>query len=239
MDRYTRRELKQDEYQNVYQEFERFAKTHYKQILGVVGALIVVAGIGTGLKLYMDRQEAAANADLGAALQTFHAYVGPPSQNIGLALTFTTAREKYKKALTQFSDLARKYPRQKAGEIARYHIGVCQSGLGDHASAIKTLEAAEHTSDANIAALAKLALAGEYASTGKLAEAEKLYQDLADHPTLTVPKATALMALASADRASNPAKSRQIYEGLLADKDLSANNSLVADLKEQLSDLPK
>ena len=239
MDRYTRRELKQDEFQNVYQEFERFARSHYKQILAAVGALILVAGLVAALRLYMDRQEAAANADLGAALQTFHAYVGPPSQNLGLAVSFATPQEKYKKALTQFSDVARQYPRQKAGEIARYHIGVCQSELGDHAGAIKTLEAAEHTSDANIAALAKLALAGEYASTGKLADAEKLYQDLADHPTLTVPKATSLMALASADRATKPAKSRQIYEGLLADKDLSANNSLVSDLKEQLSDLPK
>lgn len=237
MDRYTRKELKQDEFQNIYQEIARYAQDHYKEVLGSAAVVIAIAGIIFGYRAYSEHMQTAANADLGAALRTFDAYVGPQSQGIGLS--FTTPQEKYKKALAQFSDLASKYPREKAGEIARYHAGVCQSELGEHAAAIKTLEEAAQTSDANLASLSKLALADEYASTGKLPDAEKVYQSLADHPTLSVPRATALMAMADADKATNPAKSRQIYEGLLTDKDVGSDSLLVSTLKEQISDLPK
>jgi tetratricopeptide (TPR) repeat protein len=238
LDRYTRRELKHDELQSVYEGFEQFVKTHYREIIGTTGAAIAIVGLVAGLKVYSDRQEEAANAQLGAALQTFRAYVGPTSQSLGFdSQSFPTAEAKYKKAAGEFNDIASKFPRQKAGAIARYHLGVCQGALGDHAAAIKTLEQAEHASDRNIASLAKLALAGEYASTGKVAEAEKLYQDLADHPTLTVPKATALMALANLERASNPAKSRQIYESL--EKEFASDPSLASLLKEQMAELAK
>ena len=37
--------------------------------------------------------------------------------------------------------------------VARYHVGLCQSMLGDSAGATKTLEEASHTSDPEIAAL--------------------------------------------------------------------------------------
>jgi tetratricopeptide (TPR) repeat protein len=238
VDRFTRRELKHDELQTVYQEFEHFARTHYREILGIAGAVIVTVGLVAGLKLYLDRQEAAANAALGTALKTFRAYVGSTSTPAGFdSQTFPTADAKYKAALAQFTEVTRDYPHQKAADIARYHLGLCQSALGDHAVAVKTLEQASRTSNRTFASLAKLALAGEYATTGKTADAEKLYQDLADHPTLAVPKATALMALANLERATNPAKSRQIYENL--EKEFASDASLASLIKEQISELPK
>jgi len=238
VDRFTRRELKHDELQSVYQEFEQFTRTHYKEILGMTGAVIVAAGLVVGLKVYLDRQAAAANAALGTALKTYRAYVGNLSANTGFdSQTFPTADSKYKMALTQFTAVTRDYPHQRAADIARYHLGLCQSALGDHAAAAKTLEQATHTSDHTVASLARMALAGEYAATGKTADAEKLYQDLADHPTLAVPKATALMALANLERSTNPAKSRQIYESL--EKEFASDTSLTALFKEQISDLPK
>ena len=239
MDRLTRRELKQDQLRTTFEAFEQFGKTHYREIVTVMSALIVILGLAAGLKLYNDRREALANADLGAAFKTFRAYVGNASpEMLGAdAPTFPTAQAKYKKALDQFSEVARRFPHQKMATIARYHVGVCQAALGDHAAAIKTLEEAARTSDQNIAALAKFALAGEYASAGKLADAEKLYRDLANHPTLTVPKAAALLALADADRAADPAQSRKIYQDL--EKEFSSDAALLADIKEQMSGLPK
>ena len=239
MDRLTRRELKQDQLRTTFEEFEQFAKTHYREIVTVMSALIVILGLAAGLKLYNDRQDASANTDLGAALKTFRAYVGNASpEMLGAdSPTFPTAPAKYKKALEQFSEVARRFPHQKAAAIARYHMGVCQAALGDHAAAIKTLEEASRSSDQNIAALAKFALAGECASGGKLADAEKLYQDLANHPTLTVPKAAALLALADADRAAKPAQSRKIYQDL--EKEFGSDAALAAVVKEQLSGLPK
>lgn len=237
MDRLTRRELKHDELQSVYQQVEEYAKTHYREIAGAAGAVVIIAGLAVGAKVYLDRQETAANAQLGAALKTFRAYVGPSSTSSFNSQSFPTAQEKYQKALAEFTEVGSKYPRQKAAGIARYHAGLCQAELGDHAAAIKTLEEAARASDPSIASLAKLALAGEYARGGKAAQAEQLYQGLADHPTLTVPKATALMALANAERFSNPAKSRQIYQGL--EKEFASDASLASLLKDEMADLPK
>jgi len=122
-----------------------------------------------------------------------------PGQSDPNAPTYATAQEKYKKALEQFDAILNKYtmvPRPKAVAIARYQAGMCQSLLDDHAGAVQTLTEASQDHDAEIASLAKFALAGELMKSGKTPEAAKLYQELADHPTLNVPKASALLALA-------------------------------------------
>ncbi len=239
MARLTRRQLKEDELRSTFEEFEQFARQHSGEIIATVGILIVVVGLTAGLKLYADRQEDEANAQLGSALKTFGAYVGAaaPATLGPEEQTFPTAKEKYKKALEQFAEITRRFPRQKAAGIAHYHMGVCQAELGDQAAAIKTLQEAARNSDRNIASLAQFALAGEMARSGKLPEAVKLYQDLADRPTSTVPRATALMALADAYRPTQPAQARQIYERL--EKEFSSDVALAATLKQQISSLPQ
>jgi TolA-binding protein len=195
-----------------------------------------VGSVG-GLKLYADRQEAEANAQLGSALKTFNAYVGAPAPQTldPRTRTFAAAQEKYKKALEQFTEIVRRFPRQKAAGIARYHMGVCQAELGDQTAAIKTFEEAARNSDRNIVSLAKLALAGEMAKSGKLPEAVKLYQELADHPTSTVPRATALLGLAGAYRATQPAQARQIYERM--EKEFDSDAAIAEVVKEEASTL--
>lgn len=239
MDRLTRHDLKQDELRTTFEHFEEYVKERYKEILGVSGMVIVVVGLVVGLKLYAGRQEAEANASLGVALRTFRAYVGPPAPGMlgPDAETFATAREKYKKGLEQFAEVTQRFPRSKAAEIARYHVGICQAQLGDSAGAIRTLQEAARASDKEIAALGQFALAGELAATGKLADAVKIYQHLTDHPTSTVPQATALLALADAYRPTQAAQARKIYERL--QKDLSTNANLAQVLKQQIDSLPK
>ena len=239
MARLTRRELKQDELRSTFEEFEQFAKQRYKEILVVVGIIAAVVGLVGGLKIYTDRQEAEASAELGAALRTFRAYVGTPAEGslVPGELTFPTGREKYQRALQQFSEITMKFPRTKAAAIARYHLGMCQSLLGDQAGAIRTLQEASRASDRNIASLAHLALAGELARSGKVAEAAKLYQDLADRPTTTVPRATALLAMADAYRATQPAQARQIYKRV--EKEFGSDRALAETLRQQITSLPK
>ncbi len=245
MARLTRHELKQDELRSTFEEFEQFVKQRYKEIVTVVSLLAVVGGLAGGLKLYQDHQQAEANAQLGLALKAFRAYVGPAEAGtLGPdAAIFPTAREKYKKALEEFSKLTevrgfrKLLPEPKAVTIARYQIGVCRAALGDQAGAMRALEEASRASDPSVASLAKFALAGEMTKNGKLQEAAKLYQDLADHPTLTVPKATALMAKAEAYRATQPAQARQIYERM--EKELGPDAMLAQVLKQQMASLPK
>ncbi len=239
MDRMTRRELKQDELRTTFEHYERYIKEHYREILGVTGIAVIVVGLVIGLRLYADRQEAEANALLGTALKTFRAYVGMPAPGTfdpGSEM-FPVASEKYKKALSQFSEVVQKFPRTKAAEIARYHVGICQAQLGNKADSTKSLQEAAKASDKEIAALAQFALAGELVIDGKLQDAAKIYQHLADHPTSTVPQATALLALADAYRSTQPAQARQIYERL--QKEFASNANLAQTLKQQLDSLPK
>lgn len=240
MDRQTRHQLKQDEFRDFVEYYEEFFKKHLKEIINIGAVVIVVVGLAGGLKYYTERQEAAANADLGEALATFRAYVGQPTPgaNEPNSPSFSTAQEKYQKALQQFEAILNKYkmvPRPKAVEIARYQAGVCQSLLDDHAGAIQTLTEASQDHDREIAALAKFALAGELVKSSKVPEAAKLYQELADHPTLSVPAAEALLAMADAYRGSQPAQARQIYERL--EKEFSSNPQVAQAVKQEMESL--
>ncbi len=238
----TRRQLKEDQLKTTLEEFEDFAKNRYKEILTVTGIAVAVVGLAVGLKLYVDRQQAAANLALADALETFGAYVGPAAAGTlppGM-VSFPSAEEKYKKALAQFLDVVEKYssvPQPKAVGVARYHVGLCQAEMGNHDAAIKTLQEASTDSDANIASLAQFALAGEFVKSGKVEEGVKIYQKLAEHPTPAVPESIARMATADAYRGSQPAKARQIYEEL--EKRFGSDTSLAQSLKDQIASLPK
>ena len=241
MERKHRHELKQDEFKDSLIKIEEYFTQHYKEILNYTIIVVALVGLAVSLKYYTDRQEAAANTELGEALTTFRAYVGQPTpgQNEPSGSTYATAQEKYKKALQQFDAILDKYkmpPRPKAVAIARYQAGVCQALLDNHAAAIQTLTQASMDGDADIAALAKFALAGELAKSGNIPEAAKLYQELADRPTLTVPKASALLALADAYRGTQPAKAREIYGRV--EKEFAFNVAVAQAVKQQMSTLP-
>ena len=243
MARLTRHELKQDELLTTVEEFEDFTKKHRREIVVVVVGVILLAGAVYGFRFWSERQESECNALLGTALKTFHASVGSPSPDLfgggqdQANPTFPTAQAKYKKALEQFDNLVRRFPRQKAAGIARYHAGLCQAELGDQAAAIKTLQEASRTSDQSISSLAKLALAGELVRASKLDDAAKLYRELQDHPTATVPRATAMLALADAYRQSQPAQARKLYEQM--EKEFGSNTYLAATVKQQIESLPR
>jgi tetratricopeptide (TPR) repeat protein len=240
VDRQTRHQLKHDEFKDTLVSVEEYFKHHYKEVINITILVLVVLGLAGGLKYYSDRQEAGANAELGEALATFRASVGQPTpgQNDPEGTTYPTAQDKYKKAFQQFDAILDKYkmpPRPKAVAIARYQAGVCRSLLGDQSGAIQTLTEAAQDSDAGIAALAKFALAGELAKSGKTPEAVKLYQELADHPTVTVPKASALLAMADTYRESQPAQARQLYERV--EKEFASNASVAQAVKQDIASL--
>lgn len=240
MARLTRKELKQDPFFSVYyDDFVEFAEKHYPTFIGII---IVVVLVIVGIKIWnrhQSSQELSANTLLGEALSTFNAYVGAAPQGaLGPASqTFPTATEKYKAALQQFSQVVTKYPGQKAAEIALYHVGICQAQLGQHAQAIRTLRNAAKASDPEIASLAKFALADELARSGQLGEAQQVFRQLAANPTRAMPAATAWLALASAERSSNPVQARQIYQRLA--QQAGSDPYLVEAAKQQLSSLPK
>lgn len=237
----TRHELKQDELRSSVERLDEFVKRHGREIAAVAGIVIVVVGLTLGLRIYAERREAAASADLGEALRTFNAYVGPASGALLPGMeTFETQEEKFKKAREKFSAVIEKYsrtPEPKAVAIARYQLGICQAELGEHDAAVKTLEEAARASDRNIASLAQFALAGELEKAGKRDEALKIYEQLAANPSTTVPEAMAKLALADLYRASDPGRARALYEDL--EKKFGSDVTLAQALKEQIESLPK
>ncbi|HEX5412276.1 MAG TPA: tetratricopeptide repeat protein [Terriglobia bacterium] len=239
MDRYTRHQLKQDDFSEKIEALQIFAEEHLKEIIVVTVAVLVVAGGVWWIKSYYAGREAAANTELQAAITTFHAYVGSSQQGAltGAGETYPTAEAKYQKALVQFSEVVRKYPSTKAGGYALVQMGVCQSQLGNDATAIKTLQNASQNSNEEIASQARFALAGVLAKTGKAQEAAKIYQNLADHPTTMIPRATALLAMADVYRATQPKRAREIYEQV--QKEYGSDNVVAESLKQQLASLPQ
>lgn len=235
----TKKELKQDPFLSVYyDDIVEFAQQHYAKLIVAVVVIAAAVVAAVSWKSYQRRQELAANAQLGAALTTFHAYVGSASPDaLGPgAQTFATAEAKYKAALKAFSGVAARYPRQKAGEIALYHAGVCEAFLDRRDAALKTLRQAASVPDPEIASLARFALADELARAGRLPEAKNIFLALANHPTRTVPSATAWLALADAERGTDPAAARQIYARV--SKQMGSDPYLAEILKEKLAALP-
>jgi predicted negative regulator of RcsB-dependent stress response len=239
VDRYTRHQLKHDDFQEKMDALQVFAEEHLKQIIMICVAALVVAGAAWWIRSYYAHQEAAANAELQTAIATFHAYVGSSQESnlLGAGETYPTAEAKYQKALTQFSEVVKKYPRTKAGAYALIQMGICQSQLGNETAAIKTLQNAGRNSDNEIASQARFALAGVQAKTGKIDEAAKIYQSLADHPTTMVPRATALLAMADAYRATQPKRARAIYQQV--QKEFGSDTTIADVLKQQLASLPQ
>ena len=243
----SRHELKEDEFASTVEAAEEFVRQNARQIIVGVAAGLLVIGAVIGWRTYSARQEAAANSALAQALKTFQTPVNPaaapnlfgpgsasPSAPEG---EFSSAEAKYKAALSQFTYVVAKYPHQRAADFAKYHIGLCQSALGNSAAAISTLRSASQSSDKEAASLAGMTLAGELARQGKTDEAAREYQSLADHPTTTVPRAMALLALADVYRSTKPAQARAIYEQV--QKEFSSDSYLLATVKQQLDSLPK
>jgi tetratricopeptide (TPR) repeat protein len=242
MDRLTRHELKHDEFRDTLDQLEQYLKAHLKEILTVTILVIVVVGLAGGLKYYLDQQEASANIELASALKTFEAYVGPPAPGtLGAdSESFPSAAEKYKTALEQFNAIVQKYrmfPRPKAVSIARYHVGVCQSLLGNATAAIYTLQEASHDGDREIASLAQFAMAGEFFKSGKKKEAVTIYENLVQHPSMAVPRASAMLALADSLKDTDPGRARKLY--LQVQKEFGSDASIGEALKLQMAGLPQ
>jgi tetratricopeptide (TPR) repeat protein len=237
----TRHQLKQDEFRDTIEHFEQFFKVKFKEIVTTTVIVIVVLGLAGGLKYYLDKQETEANVELAAALKTVRAYVGAPVQGMNPDTeAFPTAQAKYKKALEQFNAIVQRYhtfPRPKAVGIALYQAGICEALLGEQAVALRTLQEASRDSDREIASLAKFALAGELIKAGKLQEGVKVYQELADHSTLSVPRAAALLAMADAYRSTQPVQARKVYEQL--QKEFGSDTTVAQAVKQQMAGLPQ
>jgi len=214
----TRHQLKQDRFSKVTFEAAgnaaHWSVEHQSKLIAAVIAVIVIGAIAFGGWYYLNSQDEKASAELSTAVRTWETPVRPagvppqPGSD-----SFASAQERATAARKQFQAIVDKYPRTHTADMARYFVGLAAAQLGDNAAAERSLQEAAHSSNADLAALGKFALANVYRAENKDAQAVDLYKQLMDKPTLVVSKATAQLELASFyESRQKPDEAKKIYE---------------------------
>jgi predicted negative regulator of RcsB-dependent stress response len=160
-------------------------------VIGVVVLALVIGGL-----VFWNMRSTAAEAALGAALDTYGSPLAQPGAPAA-AGTYATATDRAKAANQQFLDVANKYGWLPEGAKAHYFAGVTYEDLSQTGSAETELKAAAGSWDSNLSSLANLALAGLYHQSGRDPQAIELYNKLSSKPTVTVPAGVAQLDLAS------------------------------------------
>jgi predicted negative regulator of RcsB-dependent stress response len=210
---YTRRQLKEDKFSEKTKDAMQWTAAHQRPVFWVLGGLLIAMAGYFGYTAWDNHQNEAANAALGSAMRTFNSPLRPagaPAADGDQA--FPSLAERAKAAGKQFKAVADQYSYTKAGKIARYMEGVAAMQAGDNAGAEQNLKSVAGSGDKNVAALAKLALASQYRANNKISDATRIYKDLQDHPTDTVSKAQAQLAMAEMYENSDPQQAASIYQ---------------------------
>lgn len=205
----SRKELKKDEVRATFAHGAEAVLSHQQLTTYILVAAILIAVGVFGWRTYAQRQTVKAFAAFDAAMDVFQAPVGNlPTAG---AITYPDENKKFTDAQQKFSDVASKYPRTHAGELARYYAALSSEKLGKNDDAKKALQSLSGSSDEEVAAMAKFELAGLDDQMGQASEAASLYQQLIAKPTVLVPKPVAMLALAGHYSQTNPSEAVKLY----------------------------
>ncbi len=129
--------------------------------------------------------------------------------------SFASSTERATAAHKQFQAIVDKYPHTHSADFSHYFLGLTSVDLGDYPAAERELQKVASFRNADLAALAKFALASVYRNTNRNPQAIEIYKQLAAKPATTVSKATAQIELAATLQANNqPLEAKRIYEQL-------------------------
>lgn len=236
----VRHQLKQDKFSRttieVAEKTVHWSVEHKNKLIvaGVALAILVAAVLGGWY--YFEQQDEKASADFGKALQTMNAPVRPagvPAQPD--TPSYASSNERATEARKQFQAILDKYPHTHAADYSRYFLGVISAQLGDTAAAERELKEVASYHNRDLAALAKLALAGIYRDNKRTTDAVALYKQLIDKPTDAVSKATAQMELAGTYQAAGMnADAKKQYEQIQKDAPQSEAAQLASAKLQEL-----
>jgi hypothetical protein len=221
---YTRRQLKEDRFAESAQEAAHWAAGHQRPlVVGIVVALVAILG-GIGIFAWINKQGDKANFSLGEAMRIFNAPIRPAGTPAmpGDTSSYAGATARAQAAQKAFKNVADTYSMSKPGKLARYMEGVSAMQAGDNAAAEQELKASGESSDKEVAAMAKMALASLYRSTNRQSDAARIYKDLADHPTETVSKAAAQLEMANMYETTDPQQAANLYQQIQKENPQSA-----------------
>jgi predicted negative regulator of RcsB-dependent stress response len=205
--------LKRDEIGEEIRGSVGYVVDHRNKI--IIAAVLAIA-LGAGLAFYLGHrrtQRADSRKALQEAIELFHGRVNT-EQRIGI-ITFTTTIERRTRTAEAFESVKKQFPGTPAADASDYYLALLDVEQEQYQAAQPRLESAIKSSDAEIAALARLALAEVFAGLEKDAETREQYQYLVDHPTTMVPKGRAQLALARYLMTREPARAREILTELI------------------------
>jgi predicted negative regulator of RcsB-dependent stress response len=210
--RYTRHQLKQDQFKEAAKGTVHWAVEHRQKVIWGGAILGVVLAVVLGGWLYLGYRERQANQAFGQAMLTYYAPLKTGEDTSNASKSFATAEERAKAAHTEFSQVASQYSGVRSGKLARYFSGITAIEMGDDQGAESDLKAVIASADPDLASLAKLALANLYQKTKRQADAVRLYNELIQNPTRTVSKQAAQLELAELFAATQPDQARTLYQ---------------------------
>jgi tetratricopeptide (TPR) repeat protein len=203
-------------------------------VLGVIA--LAIAGIAAGTWYYLNQQDQKASVEFGSAVRTLDTPVRPanmPAQADNPS--FASSKERSTAAHKQFQQIVDSYPHTRAADFSLYFLGLTSAELGDNSAAERELQQVASFHNAELAALAKFALASVYRNTNRNPQAIEIYKQLAAKPTTTVSKGTAQIELAATYQASNqPVEAKQIYEQLKKENPASEISQLASSKLDEM-----
>jgi tetratricopeptide (TPR) repeat protein len=224
VDNATKRELKQpDQFVTFTEKGITWAKENQSSamtyaVILLVAIIVAVAGVA----IYNHRSDQA-NAALGDAMHTYQTPVAMPGEQIPPGTkTFAFTQDRAKAANAQFLAIANQYGMTKDGKVARYFAGLTYMDQGQNQPAEESLKQVAGSWDGDLAALAKLALAQLYRSTGRDAQAVPLYQELGKGNASTVDPGMAQIQLAEMYESEGKIDDAKKIYAQLKDKDKDA-----------------
>jgi predicted negative regulator of RcsB-dependent stress response len=213
-----RKDLKKDEIREKFVHGVESVVSHQQSLWIVAGAALVVALAAFGWSSYTRRQTATAGAALDSAMNVFQARIRAPGETAEPGkITYVDEKNKYGDAERKFLQVATQYGRTRPGQIARYYAALSEEHLKLFEDAEKNLKQLDSSGDENLAGLARFQLAWVYAQNGKGPQAVELYKQLADKPTIFVPKPMVLLTLADYYRKTDPAQASKLYNQVKQD----------------------
>jgi len=214
----SRKELKKDEIRETLAHGAEAVISHQRIAAMVVAAAVLVAAAVYGWRFYAERQTWKASAALEEAMKVYEARIRAPGQPAEPGeVTYVQEKNKYEDAVKKFSEVARSFPRTRPGQTARYYAALSAVQLGRYDAALKELQELAASANEDYAALARYQMAAVYDRMGKGDEAVKVYRQLAQNPTVLVPKPLVLLTLADHLLRSNPQEAASLYNQIKKD----------------------
>jgi TolA-binding protein len=209
---------------------------HQSKLIAAAIAVVAIAAVAVGGWYYMKSQDEKASLEFSGATRTMELPVRPPGvpPQPGFE-SFASTEERATAARKQFQAIVDKYPHTKTADMALYFVGLTSSQLADHPAAERSLQAVENSSNKELAALAKFALASVYRAENKDTAVIDLYKQLIDKPTITVSKTTAQLELARFyENRQKPDEAKRIYEQIQKENPATEAASLAQQRARQI-----